>query len=287
MQENERDMSQGEKIAYLRKKNGMTQADLGVQLNVSYQAVSKWERDESYPDFDTISKIAKIFAVPIQYFEKGVGSEVLNESAPTRVESAPVAPVAPVEVVREPKLVGICRVCQKAVYEGDDVKTNKGLLCKACLKKLQKQAEEKKKEEELKKAAHAERVRWRRNAGLITGGCVAVFMAITGAFTQGFGIGLLTLLFVFTYTAQMFWEGAVKDCTFAGGHIIGSPGVIFTLDLDGLLFLVGVKLLFAVLRFLVWLFTVVVCALAAFFIAPFTFVPALLRVNQGDIEFYD
>lgn len=284
MQENERNMTQGEKIAYLRKQNGMTQADLGVQLNVSYQAVSKWERDESYPDFDTISRIAKIFNVPIQFFEKGVGCEILKESAPASVP----AHVEEVEKpAREPKLVGLCKSCGKAVYEGDGVKTNIGILCNSCLRQKQKQAEEAKKAKELKQAAHKERVRWRRNAGLITAACVSVFMAITGAFAEGFGMGILTLLFVFTYTAQMFWEGAVKNCTFAGGHIIGSPGVIFTLDLDGLLFLVGVKLLFAVLRFLIWLFTVVVCALAAFFIAPFTFVPALLRVNNGEMEFDD
>ena len=40
-------MNCGEKIAELRKKRGMTQDDLGKAMNVSYQAVSKWERDES------------------------------------------------------------------------------------------------------------------------------------------------------------------------------------------------------------------------------------------------
>ncbi|MDE6399197.1 MAG: helix-turn-helix domain-containing protein, partial [Clostridiales bacterium] len=63
-------MEYGEKIAALRKEHGMTQAELGNELNVTYQAVSKWERGESYPNFDTLSRIAKLFAVPIGYFEE-------------------------------------------------------------------------------------------------------------------------------------------------------------------------------------------------------------------------
>ena len=46
-------MNNGEKIASLRKAKGMTQAELGAELNVTFQAVSKWERGESYPDFAT------------------------------------------------------------------------------------------------------------------------------------------------------------------------------------------------------------------------------------------
>ena len=68
----------GAKIYALRKAKGVTQADLGEYLNISYQAVSKWERDEACPDFETISRIAKYFNVPIAYFEK---ESVSNESA--------------------------------------------------------------------------------------------------------------------------------------------------------------------------------------------------------------
>lgn len=36
-------MKIGEKIKYLRKKNGLTQTELGVKLGVKTNAVSKWE----------------------------------------------------------------------------------------------------------------------------------------------------------------------------------------------------------------------------------------------------
>ena len=45
-----------EKIALLRRQNGWSQEELADQLNVSRQAVSKWEGGTSIPDLDKILK---------------------------------------------------------------------------------------------------------------------------------------------------------------------------------------------------------------------------------------
>ena len=46
--ENNMDMNMvGNQIAYLRKEKGLTQTELGERLNLSFQAVSKWERGVS------------------------------------------------------------------------------------------------------------------------------------------------------------------------------------------------------------------------------------------------
>ena len=70
----------GGKILALRKAKGITQAELGAYLNISYQAVSKWERDESCPDFATMSKLAKYFNVQLSYFEEVAISETVAEN---------------------------------------------------------------------------------------------------------------------------------------------------------------------------------------------------------------
>ena len=55
----------GETIASLRKQKGMTQNELAEKMNVTDKAVSKWERDLSCPDINTISKLAKILDVSV------------------------------------------------------------------------------------------------------------------------------------------------------------------------------------------------------------------------------
>ena len=58
--------SMGEIISTFRKEKGMTQKELADMLNITDKAVSKWERDISYPDTQTIPKLAEIFDVSIE-----------------------------------------------------------------------------------------------------------------------------------------------------------------------------------------------------------------------------
>jgi transcriptional regulator with XRE-family HTH domain len=53
----------GSFIAALRKANGMTQQEVADRLKVSNKTVSKWERDESYPEITLIPVIAELFGV--------------------------------------------------------------------------------------------------------------------------------------------------------------------------------------------------------------------------------
>lgn len=55
----------GSMIAEFRKKKGMTQVELAEKMGVTDKAVSKWERDLSFPDVNTIPKLAEIFNVTV------------------------------------------------------------------------------------------------------------------------------------------------------------------------------------------------------------------------------
>lgn len=50
----------GQRIAELRHRRRMTQEQLGQQLNVSGQAVSKWENGDSMPDVSLLSELARV-----------------------------------------------------------------------------------------------------------------------------------------------------------------------------------------------------------------------------------
>ncbi|MCI8719015.1 MAG: helix-turn-helix domain-containing protein [Lachnospiraceae bacterium] len=54
-------------IAELRKKRGLSQEELACMLDITFQAVSKWENQLSCPDIALIPKIAEIFQVSIDF----------------------------------------------------------------------------------------------------------------------------------------------------------------------------------------------------------------------------
>ena len=71
----------GKRFTDLRKEKGYTQEDIASRLNVSSQAVSKWENDISYSDISLLVEISEIFGVSVDYL-LGKKSEV----APVKLE---------------------------------------------------------------------------------------------------------------------------------------------------------------------------------------------------------
>jgi|GEM_PF-6700429 len=60
----------GNVISKLRKQHKLTQQELGKRLNVSYQAVSKWENNQSQPDLQTLELLVEVFGISLnQFFE--------------------------------------------------------------------------------------------------------------------------------------------------------------------------------------------------------------------------
>ncbi len=58
-------MTLGEYIRVLRIQNGLTQASLAEMLHITDKAVSKWERDISYPDISLFPRLADILGVTV------------------------------------------------------------------------------------------------------------------------------------------------------------------------------------------------------------------------------
>lgn len=270
----------GTKIVALRKKKGCTQADLGAYLNISYQAVSKWERGESFPDFITMSRIAQFFNVPITYFEESGDTETAVAEAPAVVEAA----------IGNRDFLGVCKHCGKLIRVGEEWTKTPAIQCKACHEqkeeRLKKEAEEMRKRREYEEAEYRERIERKKKKGYWIGGIVGVALFVLFligstnfwvklAYSVAFG-GL-----GFLFCTQFVWGGAVRKCAACGGAIIGTPGVIFSLDLDGLIFLAAVKIGFAILRLFIFALTSLFMVFIAICISPFTFVPALLRVHKG------
>lgn len=74
-------MTFGEKIQTLRKHVGLSQEALADRLNVSRQAVSKWERDTGYPETEKLVRMSKLFHVSVD--------DLLNDDAAPSMEGGP------------------------------------------------------------------------------------------------------------------------------------------------------------------------------------------------------
>lgn len=55
----------GATISALRKEKSMTQLDLARQMGVTDKAVSKWERDLSFPDVTSLPKLAEVLGTSV------------------------------------------------------------------------------------------------------------------------------------------------------------------------------------------------------------------------------
>lgn len=60
-------MSFGERLRALRLEKKLTLRELAKELDISFSALGKYERNEHQPDFDTLEKLADYFDVSIDY----------------------------------------------------------------------------------------------------------------------------------------------------------------------------------------------------------------------------
>ena len=69
------EMTIGKRIATLRREKGLKQDDLAQMLEVSPQAVSKWENDQTCPDISLLPKLAKVLGVSVDELLSGKQEE--------------------------------------------------------------------------------------------------------------------------------------------------------------------------------------------------------------------
>jgi len=73
-------MKFGKKLSLLRKQRGMTQLELAEKLDISRQAVSRWEQGTSEPSTENLVSISKLFGVPVD--------DLVNDAIQLQTESA-------------------------------------------------------------------------------------------------------------------------------------------------------------------------------------------------------
>ena len=75
-------MALPEKLCALRKKSGLSQEQLAEALNVSRQAISKWEGGSATPESDKLLALSNYFDVSLDYLLK----DISPDAAPTEAQ---------------------------------------------------------------------------------------------------------------------------------------------------------------------------------------------------------
>ena len=75
-----------EKLQLIRKSKGFTQEELADALNVSRQAVAKWESGQGYPDIANLISISKLFNVTVDYLVKDSECQVAPSPTSERTD---------------------------------------------------------------------------------------------------------------------------------------------------------------------------------------------------------
>jgi transcriptional regulator with XRE-family HTH domain len=100
-------MSIGERIISLRNERNISQGQIAKALNVSRQAVSKWENDLSSPDTLNLIKLADLLNTDVEYLATG-------RSLPPSPSPAPIV----VNLVKhEDKIVEVEKIVEKPVIK--------------------------------------------------------------------------------------------------------------------------------------------------------------------------
>ncbi len=82
-------MSFGEQLQAVRRKNGLTQEEFATQLNVSRQAVSKWESSRGYPEIEKIIYICNRYGTTMDelFAEEVPSTQAAEQPAPPITEA--------------------------------------------------------------------------------------------------------------------------------------------------------------------------------------------------------
>lgn len=264
----------GTRIKQLRTKSGMTQKALADMLFVSAQAVSRWENNEVEPSIQTLVEMAKIFEVSV---DEIVGLEITEEPKDDGPEKEVV--IEKEYVYKDPpkQVLALCSRCNNPIYDTADIvrAIDDTILCKNC----DREAKEAKIDRTTKKSAK------RRILSFILGPLASIVALVLCLIGKTFGTPLGTTVSVwFIIGAFTFVSCCLLENNFIGDLTISIldhafiklPGLIFSFDLEGCLWVIGMKILFFILGIIVsvavFLFAVAVGCTISLFVYPYAII---------------
>ena len=264
-------MTLGQKIKKLRNEKNLTQKDLADQVHVTFQTVSKWENDENEPDVSTLRELAKLFGCSMDF--------LLSESEEEQKEEKVEEPAAKTIIIHQKEL-HVCRRCGKDIPEDDlavehltrrvpygrvykTEPAGEAYYHKECWEEVVAERAEAERKARAAKLSKAKKIcfGWGIAGGVIGFGiALAIFLCNTKYVNPGLGV-VFSLLIGYGLFAMIY-------CILSGSFIgdvfmwcvsrsIRFPGLIFGWSIEGFIWVICMKILFAIIGFLFGLFCLV------------------------------
>ena len=270
-------MTLGQKLKKLRTDKNLTQKDLADQLHVTFQTISKWENDENEPDIATLKELAKLYDCSVDYLISEDEKEQPKEEVKEEAAVTP-APVQTQTIIIHQKELHVCRRCNKDIPEDDlevehlmrreshgrtssMVPAGEAFYHKKCWEEEKADRERAAAKEKAIKVSKAKKLSfgWGIAGGAIAL-AIALFVTLVGgkdSLQPALGV-LYSIIFSYVVFADIY-------CIVSGSFIgdvflsvaswsIHFPGIIFSWDIGGFIFLIVMKILFAILGFFFGLF---------------------------------
>ena len=267
-------------IKALRMQKGLTQKELADLLHVTSQAVSRWEKGDVEPSIDTISEMASIFEVTTDEIIGGPDKKPKPEVVTEVKEKVVVEQGKPV--------LTICENCKRPIYESEEIVTQTRhhgrspstthYICTDCDKKIK----EKQKQDAIDYGIS------QRKKSYIYSSIIAAIILISGiiyAATQKVDGGMIALVIILPILTYTF-----VSCIFLKNNFIGDafisiaswgfvkfPGLIFSFDLGGFVWLIGMKILFWIIGFALGLAAVLLALVICMPLSAITYPFALMK----------
>lgn len=292
----------GANIRRLRIKHGMTQKNLADKLFVSAQAVSRWENDEVEPSIGTILELSKIFGTTVDEIlnpDEAPADKTENnpaiEDVKTEESESEEIPSGKEEYREAPRQVlALCCRCNQPIYDSKDIvrKEDNKIYCQPCISKME---EQKRSDEEKSAKIH-------RILSFIFGplAAIAFFLCTINARSWNFypfndpSINITAIRIILTIGIFTFVSCCILNNNFVGYIFIGIaswsvkfPGLICTWDIDGCLWLIAMKILFAVISFLIGVFMLLLGFTVGVAISVFVYPYAIImNFNHPENTFF-
>lgn len=289
-------MGIGNNIKEQRTKLGLTQKDVADKLNVTAQAVSRWENEDVEPSIDTLKQLSSLFNVSLDEFLNN--DYTPEKETPHLEEVAAETQVEPVST--EP--MGVCSGCGKQ-YPTSQLKTrsrrvgrhtrHEGPYCPNCWNAISSARRE---QMDYEAKEHAKKVRFRRILGYVLGLAafaflfgISVAMAMNSSDNDWMIIGAVAgVCAYFIIACALLGDNLVTSCfSTIAGFGIKFPGIIFTLDINGIIFLILVKILFGIISIIISALALIAACLisGAFAIVYYPYILVISYKHPEDIDF--